>query len=219
MIDWEKVYNEERNALGVNIKSSCIGERKGKKVSIYKSMQFPILNIGLWIAYNLMNESGLKQYTYCFVMADNEAIPVIDFMYDGSKYDAALCDRRYLQDYDINQDIVIMLLGIIRKGFCVYKYTCNEDGIVKYVGISNNLQRRYEEHKRDELKGHDWTVSFIDGLTKTDAEILESYFISYYDTGKYYNKQKTIDGISKYLSIPETEWRYFIPGRSYQIVS
>jgi len=218
MINWNELHKTEREILSANICYSCITTGKGRKRIVYKNLYFPCLTFGEWVAFSLLD--NIKQsYSFCFEMADTEIIPIIDFVYDGEKHNPKLADKCYLQKHNINQADLLTLLGILRNSYCVYKYIDDTDGIVKYIGISNNIERRFGDHKTDKLKGRSWKVEFIDGLTRTDAEILEAHFISYYGTAKYgFNKQKTINGASKYITVPETEWRYYFPAQKHFVL-
>lgn len=96
--------------------------------------------------------------------------------------------------------------GKAQKEYCVYRYIDKADGITKYVGITNNMKRRVKEHTIDKLANTNWEIWFMSGLSKTDAMLLESHFISKYKTYKYFNVSKANDGISRFLkSTPKWE--------------
>lgn len=97
----------------------------------------------------------------------------------------------------------------------VYRYTDLSDGIIKYVGIvwseNRTLEQRIKEHEKDEWhQGTKWKIEFIceDIQSRTDAEYLESHYISLYETGKWFNKNKNGWGISKYLPV-KNEWKLY----------
>lgn len=208
----------ERDVLSNSILCSCITVGKGTKRAIYKDEHYPSLAFGSWVAFQRATDKTInKDFSYAFEMNDGNIVPILDFQLNEGIYNISL-SRTNLKKYDIKTSKLLTILCIIRKGYCVYKYTDNADGIVKYIGITNNMYNRYKQHQSDKLKEHNWTIEFIDGLSKTDAEILESHFISHYKTYKFYNKAKSTDGISQYLMIPETEWRYYYPSNKYHII-
>lgn len=97
----------------------------------------------------------------------------------------------------------------------VYRYTDLSDGIIKYVGIvwseNRTLEQRIKEHEKDEwYQGTKWKIEFIceDIRSRTDAEYLESHYISLYETGKWFNKNKSGWGISKYLPV-NNNWKEY----------
>lgn len=79
----------------------------------------------------------------------------------------------------------------------VYRYTDLSDGIIKYVGIvwseNRTLEQRIKEHRKDKwYQGTQWKIEFISEniQSRTDAEYLESHFISLFGTDKYFNTKK-----------------------------
>ena len=90
----------------------------------------------------------------------------------------------------------------IDKDNYVYRYIDKNDGIIKYVGITNNIDKRVEQHLMytDPLCGGEWRIEYIEGLTRAEADMLETYYIQYYGTGKYYNKAKTKRGDIRFLN-------------------
>lgn len=73
----------------------------------------------------------------------------------------------------------------------VYKYIDKEDNIVKYVGITKDLDARIKSHKLDDwVKKSDYKIQYIELNIRADCEYLEGCFISYYKTYNYYNKAK-----------------------------
>lgn len=90
------------------------------------------------------------------------------------------------------------------------------DETVKYVGNvygkNRTLKQRIEEHsKRDSWCWNaPYRVDFIENdWSRTDLEYLESHFISFYNTWKYYNKAKTKWGVSKFIPNIEDKWEYY----------
>ena len=88
----------------------------------------------------------------------------------------------------------------------VYRYTDLSDGIIKYVGVvwseNRTLSQRIREHLNDKwCKGKKWKIEFIklEGQSRTDAEYLESHFISLFGTDKYFNTRKAGWGISSII--------------------
>ena len=70
----------------------------------------------------------------------------------------------------------------------VYKYE-NINNTVVYVGITNNLTRRIREHQEDKLgEIKKPTIYYFPVKYRGDADMLETYLIDYYKTGKYYNE-------------------------------
>lgn len=103
----------------------------------------------------------------------------------------------------------------VSKMAYVYRYTDLSDGIIKYVGIvwseNRTLEQRIREHEKDEwCQGTNWKIEFIceDIRSRTDAEYLESHYISLYETGKWFNKNKNGWGISKYLPV-NSNWKEY----------
>ena len=70
-------------------------------------------------------------------------------------------------------------------------YRLVENGITKYVGITNNFGRRYLEH----LSTHNWRVEPIDGLeqlSRFDARAVEQVLIEHFGLPNLYNKINSI---------------------------
>ena len=74
---------------------------------------------------------------------------------------------------------------------CVYRFIDLEDNIIKYVGIvfgekRTLYQRTYDHITCDEwCKNSSWRVEYIDVSNRTEADSLESHFISVYNTGDF----------------------------------
>jgi filamentous hemagglutinin len=71
----------------------------------------------------------------------------------------------------------------------VYKYV--ENGVTRYVGITNNFSRRAAEHLR--LRG--WRIEPIYGLehlSREDARAVEQVLIEYYGLWNLYNRINSI---------------------------
>ena len=80
----------------------------------------------------------------------------------------------------------------------VYRYVKNKK--VMYVGITNNMQRRVRQHAQDKLSDlAGATIQCFAVKTRADAELLETYLINHYGTGKYYNVSKTKKGEVSFL--------------------
>ena len=98
---------------------------------------------------------------------------------------------------------------MVEKTGYVYKYVDNNDGIVKYVGLvnpGNSLKNRINQHKKDKWYHSQFSVYYLEVNTKTDCEFLESFFIAYYGTDKYYNMAKSGWGGSEYISPDAFIW-------------
>lgn len=99
----------------------------------------------------------------------------------------------------------------------IYRYTDLEDNIIKYVGIvwseNRTLEQRIKEHELNDSWCSDkkWKIEYLTENinTRTDAEYLESHYISLYETNKYYNIKKKGWGISSFISDKETEWEEY----------
>ena len=106
-------------------------------------------------------------------------------------------------------------MGRPRKGktqvkHIVYRYIDKTDGIIKYVGISREgaLKHRIAVHKGKDHwsnKGA-WRIEYFLCEYQSEAEAFEAHLIALYDTGKYYNKNKTKWGINQYLPSIENRW-------------
>lgn len=220
-IDWKTVKQFEREILSPDIVSACLTIQKNNKKIIRDDMHFPSLFWGGFTAFAYAQNTrySIKQnYSLEFEMSDGKILPIIDFTYNDGKHNAKLADLSVFDARGISLNSLLDILFVIRDGYCVYKYIDNADGIVKYIGITRNMYNRYKQHLTDKLQDHDWTIAFIDGLSKTDAEILESHFISEYGTEKYFNVAKTTDGIAQFLQVPDTAWRYYYPSNKWHII-
>lgn len=82
----------------------------------------------------------------------------------------------------------------------VYKYV--EKGVVKYVGITNNMQKRFYQHTKDKLSMmHNPDVYYFPVKYRGDADMLETYLINYYNTKSYYNAVKTQKGDFSFFDV------------------
>ncbi len=82
----------------------------------------------------------------------------------------------------------------------VYKYV--ENGIVKYVGITNNMQKRFYQHTKDKLSEmSNPDVYYFPVRYRGDAYMLETYLINHYNTKSYYNVAKTQKGDFSFFDI------------------
>ena len=91
----------------------------------------------------------------------------------------------------------------------LYKYIDMNDNITKYVGIvsekNRELKDRIIEHYKKDVWSHGYfRVEYIELQSKTDAEYLESHFISVYQTDKYFNKADKVN--------------YYRQGRGYKFI-
>jgi hypothetical protein len=71
----------------------------------------------------------------------------------------------------------------------VYQYV--ENGITRYIGITNNMPRRAAEH----LVGKGWRIeplAGLDKLSRTDARAVEQVLIEYYGLENLYNRINSI---------------------------
>ena len=99
----------------------------------------------------------------------------------------------------------------------IYRYIDLEDNIIKYVGIvwskNRTLEHRIRDHELNDSWCWDkkWKIEYITENinTRTDAEYLESHYISLYGTSKYYNIKKKDWGISSFISDKEQEWKEY----------
>ena len=90
----------------------------------------------------------------------------------------------------------------------VYRYI--RRGTTIYVGITNNMKRRAKQHEKDKWAGKHDMIMYFAVETRADAELLETYLISYYKTEKYYNVSKTKIGEVSFLgditNLPWVKW-------------
>ena len=83
----------------------------------------------------------------------------------------------------------------------VYKYL-NNRGDTVYVGITGDMERRVNEHKKDKLaEVKDPIIYYFPVKYRGDAEMLETYLIGHYNTRKHYNVAKTRKGDFSFLDI------------------
>lgn len=84
----------------------------------------------------------------------------------------------------------------------IYKYTDEEDNIVKYVGIirkDSNFPNRFYQHISDTwYSGTDWKIEYAYYESVTDVEMLEGHLIAFYGTSDWYNKAKSNWGLSSF---------------------
>ena len=96
----------------------------------------------------------------------------------------------------------------------IYRYVDLYDSQVKYVGIvyaeNRSLEKRVNEHQvNDEwCKKGCWKVEYLNKKieNRTDAEFLESHYISKFGADKYYNKRKCGWGESKLIKDVDDKW-------------
>ena len=93
----------------------------------------------------------------------------------------------------------------------VYRYKAGNE--IVYVGIANNLKRRVDQHKRDKrdklstLK--EPVIEYFCVQSRTDAELLETYFINKYKTGRFFNIKKANRGDVHFLDGVEIPWEHY----------
>ena len=80
--------------------------------------------------------------------------------------------------------------------YFIYRYMDSNEVI--YVGITANLQERIRQHKHDKLSGYT-AVEYFAVKHKCDADLLETYLISKYNTKRYFNVSKTQKGDVSFL--------------------
>lgn len=93
----------------------------------------------------------------------------------------------------------------------VYRYLDGQRTV--YVGITNNMKRRFSQHKTDKLGNiHDCKVEFFSVNNRADAELLETYLINKFKTGNFYNVAKANRGDVSFLDGVEFPWTEYADG-------
>ena len=87
----------------------------------------------------------------------------------------------------------------------IYKYL-EKSGKVIYVGITNSLEKRHREHKRDEWYKRNLKLFYYPLETRNDAEMLEAHFIALYKPK--FNKAKTGWGKSSFVK-NDLQWKEY----------
>lgn len=103
----------------------------------------------------------------------------------------------------------------------IYKYTDMSDGIVKYVGITKDLNKRIYQHKRDKLGAiQSWKIEYAEYPTRADVEFLEGHLIALYGTAAYFNIAKSGFGKCSF-DLDEIPWKEYAPAveREKRIIS
>lgn len=101
----------------------------------------------------------------------------------------------------------------------VYKYVSKCDGLVKYVGLVNgnsisDLARRIYQHTNiDKWDESLFDIFYLTCENKTDAEFLESSFISHYKSDRFYNKAKKGWGESALINHKNFMWKRYENGQ------
>lgn len=101
----------------------------------------------------------------------------------------------------------------------VYRYTDKKDNKIKYVGIvwsrNRTLTQRVIEHMFYDYWciGGDWKIEYVETPidTRTDAEYMESHFVSLFHTGKQeggFNDKKDGWGVSSFIP-KEWSWKEY----------
>lgn len=95
----------------------------------------------------------------------------------------------------------------------LYRYIDLEDDIVKYVGIvhskNRTLQQRLKDHHKDSwYEPNRFKIQMVDcgEMSRTDLEYLESHFIAFYETYKWFNKSKANWGCSSIIDSSKYKW-------------
>ena len=90
----------------------------------------------------------------------------------------------------------------------LYKYIDMNDIVSEK---NRELKDRIIEHYKKDVWSHGYfRVEYIELQSKTDAEYLESHFISVYRTDKYFNKAKKEWGKSALLENRKFIWKLYI---------
>ena len=95
------------------------------------------------------------------------------------------------------------------KGYIVYRYL-NLNGEVIYVGKTDNLKRRFNEHKSEDMYKECYKVEYIELDNPADIEIYETYYINKYKPK--YNSSKVYNCKPSFF-IPEQEWKLYYLNR------
>ena len=96
--------------------------------------------------------------------------------------------------------------------YYVYRYV-GQNGAVLYVGITNNMKKRVYQHTRDKLAevSENARIEYFSVKYREDADLLETYLISYYKSGQHFNVSKTKKGDVSFLgdveAFPWAEWK------------
>ena len=95
----------------------------------------------------------------------------------------------------------------------VYRYIDNNDGIIKYVGITSRaLKLRIDEHKKyDEWvnKSNSWRIEYFIVDSKSQSEAWESHLIALYQSYKWYNIAKADWGFIPQFLNDSKKWIIF----------
>ncbi len=99
----------------------------------------------------------------------------------------------------------------------VYRYTDINDEKIKYVGIvwsgNRTLKQRDEEHRANDewCKCGKWRVEYLkkEVNNRTDAEALESHYISKFGTDQFFNTRKAGWGTSEIINDSDDEWALY----------
>lgn len=95
--------------------------------------------------------------------------------------------------------------------YFVYRYIDIIDDIIKYVGITCDLDRRIKEHSNElKFQGYKWNIEYIIVDSYADAFDLETYLIQVYDTCKYLNVMKSMTNYSAQWDINQLSWNQYV---------
>lgn len=100
---------------------------------------------------------------------------------------------------------------------CVYRYRDMWTNEIHYVGIVWSNTRKIDTRISEHYKNDQWCTDgcyIVETLdvpisSRTDAEYYEAHYISLYDTGKFYNKNKVGFGTSNIIPDNEDKWLYY----------
>ena len=84
-------------------------------------------------------------------------------------------------------------------------YILKRDGVVFYVGITNDMKKRLAQHKEPQVRGQDIVMEMVKKIkhdNRKTLELLEQQAISFY-SGLY--ELKNVNGM-KLTVVPKIEW-------------
>lgn len=91
----------------------------------------------------------------------------------------------------------------------VYRYV-DLNGEIIYVGKTENLKKRFNQHKSEDMYKECYKVEYIELENVADIEIYETYYINKYHPK--YNLSKVYDSKPSFF-IPEQEWKVYYINR------
>lgn len=99
------------------------------------------------------------------------------------------------------------------KMYYVYKYTDKSDEIIKYIGITNCIERRIKQHTEEWAQQSNYRIEYFECNNRSQAEAYESHLIALYNTSDWYNKSKSGWGIISEFSQTKYQWCEFLPSK------